>query len=115
MFDDDFNSSSIVDNVLDDTKANTLNTDARSVEIIGNRTISNTVFKVTLKMLDYYNSELTAYFSDEDNTVISNRKKMNASSNECITLGFVLNSGVDYSAMKKCILHIVQKEKTSEK
>ena len=112
MFDDDFNSSSIVDNVLDDTKANTLNTDARSVEIIGNRTISNTVFKVTLKMLDYYNSELTAYFSDEDNTVISNRKKMNASSNECITLGFVLNSGVDYSAMKKCILHIVQKEKS---
>lgn len=36
---------------------------------------------------------------------------MNASLNECITLGFVLNSGVDYSAMKKCILHIVQKEK----
>lgn len=76
------------------------------VEILGNRLVSNTVFKISLHPLSSPVPDgLTAYFVSTAGDTISNKKKLlQTSSEEKITVGFVLNSGIDYTAMQSCFL-----------
>lgn len=78
------------------------------IEVVGNRLISNTVFKITLHAVsDLSIDEITALFVSKAGMSISNRKKLTGlSGEENITLGFVLDSGVDYTTMKECFLRL---------
>lgn len=76
------------------------------IEIVGNRLISNNVFKVTLTFVEECKSEsLIAYFVTNAGETISNKKKVAApSENMDITIGFVLKSGIDYTTMSECLM-----------
>lgn len=76
-------------------------------EIAGNKTISNTVFKVSLKPAAVNPPKNTvAYFTTDDGVVISNKKMIVLSdSDETVTVGFVLTSGIDYTSIKNCLMH----------
>lgn len=100
MFDDDFSADSEQTVEADKTMAT-------SVEVVGNRTISNNVFKVTMKITQAQEVEnLVAYFVSADGDMISNRKKIPAENCGDITVGFVLNSGIDFTKMSKCYMQI---------
>ena len=102
MFADDFQTSS-------DKKAITENecSESAGIKICGNRLISNTVFKVQIEIIKKIdNKDIVAFFVSDTQKIISNKKilssqKLNENS---LTVGFVLNSGVDYSSMEKCFL-----------
>lgn len=78
------------------------------IEVIGKHLISNTVFKITMHAVaDVPTDGVTAYFVSATGELISNRKKLSGLSGEGnITIGFVLNSGVDYTTMKECFLRL---------
>lgn len=78
------------------------------IEVLGKHLISNTVFKITVNAVGNVPAdEVTACFVSEDGELISNRKKLTGLSvGENITIGFVLNSGVDYTTMKECFLRL---------
>jgi hypothetical protein len=98
MFDDDFEADT-ADIAVEEADNATI-----PVEIIGNRLISNNVFKVALKFVDECKSEsLIAYFVTNTGEIISNKKKIAVSSDE-IVVGFILNSGIDYTAMQECLM-----------
>lgn len=82
------------------------------VEILGNRLVSNTVFKISLHPLSsLVPNGLTAYFVSTSGDIISNKKKLlQTSSEEKITVGFVLNSGIDYTVMQSCFLRFELQE-----
>ena len=70
--------------------------------------VSNTVFKLTFKHLEKdLSDEYVAFFVSEDDNVISNKRviKLSPSNEEC-TVGFILNSGVDFTVMNNCKLVI---------
>lgn len=80
------------------------------IEVLSSKKISNTVFKVSLKpnakasLVDF-----SAYFVSEAGDVISNRKKIvSGASDEEITVGFILHSGIDFTAMKTCLMRFEQ-------
>lgn len=102
LFSDDFadeTSSSIVQNEKSEEIL---------VKIATNRLISNTVFKVGLQAAaDSLPDEIVAFFIAESGECISNKKKiLQLSSSSPTTIGFILNSGKDYTAMKKCFLRL---------
>ena len=74
--------------------------------VVGKRFISNTVFKVTLQTADALSPDgAVAYFVSESGETISNKKKLaQAAPGEAVTVGFVLNSGIDYTVMQRCFL-----------
>lgn len=78
------------------------------VKVATNRLISNTVFKVGLQAAaDSLTDEIVAFFIAESGECISNKKKiLQLSSSSPTTIGFILNSGKDYTAMKKCFLRL---------
>lgn len=112
MFDDDYTCN---DSEVENAKANDMeinNYPKLPVEVVGKRLISNTVFKTTLITVGNFDSTLTAYFVDEQGLAISNRKRVEGDPLcENITLGFILNSGTDYTSMKKCFLQFEEQEK----
>ena len=73
-----------------------------------NKAISNNVFKIALKQecsLD--KKDFIAFFTDENGEIISNKKKIvTGNLGDETTLGFVLDSGIDYTKMKKCFMKI---------
>lgn len=76
------------------------------VEIVGNGTITNTVFKVILRPTEgaAYDT-LTAYFVSDSGEIISNRKMIQLTEpDKDVTVGFILNSGIDFTSMKKCFM-----------
>lgn len=109
LFGDDFDRKAKAISLPEANDESTPNSQNSAIEIIGGKTISNTVFKVTLKANKMSNDELTAYFIDKSGNGISNRKIAAVSSlREETVFGFILNSGIDYSLMKKCYLRIEQ-------
>lgn len=76
--------------------------------VVSNTTISNNVFKVVVKQETQFDSmEFVVHFVSEDKKVISNKKKLASGDvEEETTLGFVLDSGIDYTRMKKCFMEI---------
>ncbi len=76
------------------------------LEIVGNRLVSNNVFKIKLKKaVTAPIAELSGYFISKDGTVISNKKKISDFAEEAV-VGFVLNSGIDYTKMTSCFMCI---------
>lgn len=107
MFSDDFSSVEREPAVLKTDLPPDESHDNPIISVIGSKLITNTIFKVIIKSSKIFDSELTAYFVDEQNTAISNRKKVVfAALDESFTLGFVLNSVNNYTKMKKCFLLI---------
>lgn len=74
--------------------------------VVGDSKISNTVFKVRLTPCAEAPAEAAAYFVTAEGQEISNKKKVSLAAAEegVITLGFLLHSGVDFTAMKNCFL-----------
>ena len=74
-----------------------------------NTVISNNVFKITVKQTEQIVAqEFIVYFVSSDGNIISNKKKLSSGDAGCETvLGFVLDSGIDYTRMKKCFMKIV--------
>ena len=104
LFGDDFGNDSISSALQENTECVEDSHDL-PVRVEGNRMITNTVFKIILKPgKDFSDDGLSVYFTDNRKTVISNRKKVIMSSDDNISLGFVLNSGFDYTTLKKCFL-----------
>jgi hypothetical protein len=98
LFDDDFEDEAKVQLTEEDVAVSI------PIEVVGNRLISNNVFKVALKFVDECKSEsLIAYFVTNTGEIISNKKKIAVSSDE-IVVGFILNSGIDYTAMQECLM-----------
>jgi hypothetical protein len=98
LFDDDFEDEAKVQLTEEDVVVSI------PIEVVGNRLISNNVFKVALKFVDECKSEsLIAYFVTNTGEIISNKKKIAVSSDE-IVVGFILNSGIDYTAMQECLM-----------
>lgn len=76
------------------------------LEVVGNGTITNTVFKVILRPAEgaAYDA-LTAYFIADSGEIISNRKMIQLTEpDKDVTVGFILNSGIDFTSMKKCFM-----------
>lgn len=76
------------------------------LEVVGNGTITNTVFKVILRPAEgaAYDA-LTAYFITDSGEIISNRKMIQLTEpDKDVTVGFILNSGIDFTSMKKCFM-----------
>ena len=71
-------------------------------------TVSNNVFKVVVKQeAEFDAKEFVVSFALENGKVISNKKKLVSGDVGCETkLGFVLDSGIDYTQMKKCFMKI---------
>lgn len=82
--------------------------------VVGKRLISNTVFKVTLQPVGSpAPDEAVAYFVSESGEAISNKKKLTqTAAGEAATVGFMLNTGVDYTVMPRCLLRIEQQGQT---
>lgn len=100
MFDDDFSADSEQATEADKIMPT-------YVEIVGNRTISNNVFKAIMKITQAQKGEnLAAYFVSADGSIISNRKKIPTENCGDITVGFILNSGIDFTKMSKCYMQI---------
>jgi hypothetical protein len=80
------------------------------IEVLSSKKISNTVFKVSLKPNAKASlADFSAYFVSEAGDVISNRKKIvSGASDEAITVGFILHSGIDFTAMKTCLMRFEQ-------
>ena len=98
LFDDDFEADTA--NVVTEESNNAI----IPAQIIGNRLISNNVFKVTLKFVEEFKAEsLIAYFVTNSGETISNKKKISVTTDD-ITIGFVLNSGIDYTTMQECLM-----------
>jgi hypothetical protein len=98
LFDDDFevDTANVVTEEADNATI--------PIEIVGNRLISNNVFKVTLKFVEEFKAEsLIAYFVTNSGETISNKKKISVTTDD-ITIGFVLNSGIDYTTMQECLM-----------
>ena len=113
LFDDDFTEK--VDSPSSEKKDDieTLSESSLPVEIIGNKTVSNNVFKVVLKVKEVIEGDMTVFFTDQLGAVISNKKKAAlVPGNENITLGFVLNDGVDYTVMKRCYLQLEHQDQS---
>lgn len=83
----------------------------------GSAVISNNVFKVVLKQLAKSESkDFVAYFVSDSGDIISNKKKLVSGEVDCeVTLGFVLDSGIDYTQMKKCFLMITTSGEDAQK
>lgn len=48
---------------------------------------------------------LTAYFITDSGEIISNRKMIQLTEpDKDVTVGFILNSGIDFTSMKKCFM-----------
>ena len=80
-----------------------------AVEIIGNRIISNNVFKIKLKQVqEIEDVQLTLFFTDDTGRIISNKKivKVEKIGTESV-VGFVLKGGIDFTSMTECSLKIV--------
>lgn len=76
------------------------------LEVVGNGTITNTVFKVILRPAEgaAYDA-LTAYFITDSGEIISNKKMIQLTEpDKDVTVGFILNSGIDFTSMKKCFM-----------
>lgn len=105
LFDDDFDEAenANVDGGIEKSES--------LFEVVGNRLISNNVFKVTLKALDGYKLDtITAYFVSKNGEIISNKKKVAVVSSKEVTVGFVLNSGIDYTSMQECLMRFESAE-----
>ena len=78
------------------------------IEVVGNRTISNNVFKVSYRQLLPFSAEnALCYFVAADGSLISNKRKLpNGEIGTEATVGFVLASGIDYTQMKSCVLRV---------
>lgn len=102
LFEDDF---SVIEN--DNVEEDIDNIDI-FFSVIGSMVISNNVFKVVVKQEGKLNAkEYAVSFVSEEDNVISNKKKIIAGDIGCeTTLGFVLDSGIDYTKMKKCFMNI---------
>lgn len=102
LFEDDF---SVIEN--DNVEEDIDNIDIY-FSVIGSMVISNNVFKVVVKQEGKLNAkEYAVSFVSEEDNVISNKKKIIAGDIGCeTTLGFVLDSGIDYTKMKKCFMNI---------
>lgn len=76
------------------------------VEVVGNGTITNTVFKVILRPAEGAAYDvLTVYFVADSGETISNRKMVDLTvPDKDVTVGFILNSGIDFTTMKKCFM-----------
>lgn len=108
LFQDDF-AEDLTKTVSDISETNDDNRAIQfPIEIVGNRVISNTVFKVEFHIHETMLEDLiVVYFVDDQGTIISNKKKIDASiGNDNIKLGFILNSGVNYSSMKRCFIQL---------
>lgn len=78
-------------------------------DVLGNRLISNTVFKITIcPHWSLVPDGMVVYFVSTSGDIISNKKKLEQTSSGEITVGFVLNSGIDYTGMRKCFLRFEQ-------
>lgn len=108
LFDDDFKGGHTVELTQSEDSPNL------PIEVVGNRLISNTVFKIEIRAICNLSlDEITACFVSKTGMPISNRKKLAClSDEENITLGFVLDSGVDYTTMKECFLRLDSQNRT---
>ena len=113
LFDDDFTEKVESPSSAKKDAIETIAESSLPVEIIGNKTVSNNVFKVVLKVKELIEGDMTVFFTDPLGTVISNKKKAAlVPGNENITLGFVLNDGVDYTVMKRCYLQLEHQDQS---
>lgn len=104
LFEDDFSPPSIEHERINDETANS----ETKFCVIGNTVITNCVFKVVIEQkAEFSEEEIMAFFALEDNSIISGKKIITVSSGgDRMTLGFVLNSGIDYTRIKKCFMII---------
>lgn len=74
--------------------------------------ITNAVFKLTLiQNVDLAEKEIVAYFVDKNGGLISNKRKLKpAGKGENISVGFILNSGIDFTVMNECQMKIESSE-----
>lgn len=101
MFDDDFEPT------YEEIESGTSKNISLPVEIAGNRTITNNVFKVSVKALKDFDGDLVTYFVTSSGEIISNKKKVPALHDaEQAQIGFILNSGIDYTTMHKCCMRL---------
>ena len=102
LFEDDFSAIEIhnAEEVADDTEV--------YFSVVGSMVISNNVFKIVVRQEGNLNThEYAVSFVSEDGGLISNKKKIIAGDiGTETTLGFVLDSGIDYTKMKKCFMDI---------
>ena len=91
------------------SSAGSITLDENSViEIVGNKTISNNVFKIKLKQVQEIEDEqLTLFFTDDKGRIISNKKivRVEEIGTESV-VGFVLKGGIDFTKMAECSLKI---------
>ena len=82
------------------------------LEVVGNKLISNNVFKIIFKQLtDISEDTLTLYFTDSKGRVISNRKSYVVPDVGAETkVGFILKSGIDFTQMDSCTLAVEAEE-----
>lgn len=82
------------------------------LEVIGNKLISNNVFKIVFKQsTDLPEDTLTFYFTDTKGHVISNRKSYVVPDVGAETkVGFILKSGIDFTQMDSCTLVVEAEE-----
>lgn len=100
LFDDDF--ASVEDERAGGDGACTI----CPFEIDGSCLISNTVFKISIKRPENVGgNDTVAFFVNGSDEIISNKKKIIFSdSEEGVSVGFILNSGIDYTSMKECFM-----------
>lgn len=91
------------------SSAGSITLDENSViEIVGNKTISNNVFKIKVKQVQEIEDEqLTLFFTDDNGRIISNKKivRVEEIGTESV-VGFVLKGGIDFTTMGECSLKI---------
>lgn len=74
--------------------------------------ITNTVFKLTLMQnVELAGNEIVIYFVDKNGVLISNKRKLKpAGKGEAVSVGFILNSGIDFTVMNECQMRIEASE-----
>ncbi len=79
-----------------------------SFSIKEKRNITNSVFKLTfIQNLEIVENEITVYFVDENDRLISNKRKIKPEGKGTeVSVGFILNSGIDFTVMKACRIKI---------
>ena len=82
------------------------------LEVVGNKLISNNVFKIVFKQsTDLPEDTLTLYFTDNKGHIISNRKSYVVPDVGAETkVGFILKSGIDFTQMDSCTLAVEAEE-----
>ena len=99
------------DNSLVETESvleTTRNDGTEIFSVVGNLLVSNNVFKVMLKQkVETSVQDYIVHFVSETEEIISNKRKFSCGNlNDEITVGFILNAGIDYTKMKRCYMEI---------